>query len=116
VKILFSTGKFRGTSDDFPDGTYDVEAWFELQRHEGPPDPTTWEGGGTTISSWRGDFQRLIDPRRIVMRCHGAKGVPDAVIPNEILDALPEDARLSFVWTVCTLTRTPAEAGRVATT
>lgn len=78
-----------------------VDAWFELQLHEGPPDPTTWEGGGRTIASWREDFRRLRDPRHIVMECHNADGVPAVVIPNEILDALPDDARISFVWTAC---------------
>jgi hypothetical protein len=80
-----------------------------------PLDPTTREGGGRTIASWREDFQRLIDPRKIVMPCHGANDVPDAVIPNDVLDAPPDDARISFVWTVCVVRDTPAEAGRVAT-
>ena len=102
MKVLFSTPKVRTTSSHMPDGkTHPVDAWFELQLHEGPPDPNTWEGCGRTIASWREDFQRLRDPRRIVMECHGADGVPGAVIPNEILDALPDDARISFVWTVC---------------
>ena len=104
MKVLYGTSKVRGTSSDWPDGkTHDFEAWFELQLHEGPPDPTTWEGGGKTIGEWREEFKRLRDPRHITMPCYRVQGVAEAVIPNEILDALPSDARISFVWTVCSL-------------
>jgi hypothetical protein len=115
MKVLYSTPKVRGTSSQMPDGkVHDVEAWFELQLHEGPPDPNTWEGGGKTIGEWREEFKRLRDPRDISVACHGADGIADAVIPNEILDRLPADARVTFVWTVCTVTETPAESGRAA--
>ena len=86
--------------------SYPVEAWFELQLHEGPPDPTTWEGCGQTVAYWRGQFKRLRDPRRVTFGVHDVAGnalpgVPEALLPNDILDALPDDARISFVWTVC---------------
>ena len=102
MKVLYSTPKVRATSSGMPDGkTHDVEAWFEFLLHDEPPDPTTWEGGGKRMGEWRVEFQRLRDPRRITMPCYGADGVAEAVIPNEILDALPDDARTSFLWTVC---------------
>ena len=102
MKVLYRTERVRTTSSDMPDGKrHDVEAWFELQLHEGPPDPNTWEGCGKTVGEWREEFKRLKDPRRLALRCYGADAVPEAVIPNDILDALPDDARISFVWTVC---------------
>lgn len=110
MKVLYRTETVRTTSSDAHDGkTHEVDAWFELQLHEGPPNETTWEGGGKTIGEWREEFKGLRDPRRIAIPCHGANGVAEAVVPNEILDALPADARVSFVWTVCVV-REPSRA------
>ena len=88
MRVLYSTAKFRGTASQWPvphmsDGkVHDIDAWFELQLHEGPPDPDTWEGGGKTIGEWREEFKRLRDPR------------------------------VSFVWTACDVAITSAEAAR----
>jgi hypothetical protein len=102
MKVLFSTPKVRATSSNMGDGkSYPVEAWFQLVLHEGPPDPTTWEGCGETAAYWREQFKRLKDPSHVTMACGGADGVAEAVIPNEIMDALPDDARISMMWTVC---------------
>lgn len=81
--------------------SYPVEAWFELQLHEGPPDPATWEGCGETVAFWREQFKRLKDPTRWTVPCGSAEGVEDAVIPNDVVDALTPDARISLMWTVC---------------
>ena len=102
MKTLYRTSKLRTTSSTLGDGTsHDVEAWFEMHLHDGPADPTSWEGGGQTVAYWRGQFARLNDPTRWTIPCSGADGVADAVIPDEIVRALPDDARISFVWNVC---------------
>jgi hypothetical protein len=75
-------------------------AWFKLVLHEGLPDDKTWEGrGGQTIAYWREQFARLRSPHPWTIEAHGMEGVPPAVIPDEALQGLPEDARISFVWT-----------------
>lgn len=74
-------------------------AWFEMVLHEGPPDDTTWEGCGQTIAYWRENFARLRDPHPWTVPAHGIEGVAPAVIPDEIVQGLPDDARISFVWT-----------------
>ena len=113
--VLYRTDKVRTTSSNFGDGkTYPAEAWFELQLQEGSPDPSTCEGGGRTIASWRGDFARLRDPRHIVINCSGADDVAGAVIPNDVLDSLVDDARISFVWYVCRVSNTIDEPARGA--
>jgi hypothetical protein len=73
-------------------------AWFELVLHEGPPDEKTWEGGGQTIAYWRGQFARLPDPHPWKIEASGIQGVPAAVIPDDVLQGLPDDARISFLW------------------
>ena len=75
-------------------------AWFELVLHEGPPDDTTWEGcGGQTIAYWRENFARLRNPQPWTVQAHGLDGVAPAVIPDEVIRGLPEDARISLMWT-----------------
>ena len=78
-----------------------VEAWFELRLHEGPPDPTTWDGLGQTAAYWWDQSTRLKDPTRWAFPCHGAEGVLEAVVPDGLVRSLPADARISFTWTVC---------------
>jgi hypothetical protein len=67
--------------------------------HEGPPDDTTWEGGGQTVAYWHENFARLRNPRPWAVQAHGMEGVAPAVIPDEIVEGLPDDARISFLWT-----------------
>jgi hypothetical protein len=67
--------------------------------HEGPPDDTTWEGGGQTVAYWHENFARLRNPRPWTVQAHGMEGVAPAVIPDEIVEGLPDDARISFLWT-----------------
>jgi hypothetical protein len=74
-------------------------AWFELVLHEGPPDETTWEGCGQTIAYWRENFARLRNPHPWTVQAYGMDGVEPAVIPDEVLHGLPEDARISLMWT-----------------
>ncbi len=100
--MLFRTEKVRATSTQMPDGQpHDVEAWFELQLHEGPPDLTTWEGSGQTAAYWWEQSTRLKDPTRWAFPCHGADPDLEAVVPDDLIRCLPADARISFVWTVC---------------
>jgi hypothetical protein len=33
------------------------------------------------------------------VQAHGIEGVAPAVIPDEIVEGLPDDARISFLWT-----------------
>jgi hypothetical protein len=74
-------------------------AWFELVLHDGPPDDKTWEGGGKTIAYWRENFARLKNPNPWTVQAHGMDGVAPAVIPDEVIQGLPEDARISMIWT-----------------
>jgi len=102
VKTLYRTSKQRATWSSMGNRPrYDVEAWFELQLHDGPADPSTWAGGGQTVAYWRDQFARLKDPTRWTIPCSGADGIADAIIPDEIVRGLPDDARISYVWTVC---------------
>lgn len=102
MKTLYRTEKLRTTSSNMGDGErHEVEAWFELWLHDGPADPTTWEGGGQTVAYWREQFARQKDPTRWAIRCARAGGIADAVVPDEIVRGLPDDARISFIWTVC---------------
>jgi len=73
-------------------------AWFQLVLHEGPPDDTTWEGCGQTIAYWRENFARLRNPHPWTVEA-GMDGVPPAIIPDEVVQGLPEDARISLIWT-----------------
>jgi len=57
-----------------------------------------------TTSSGMGDGKTY--PVRVAFGCHDFGGkplpdVPEALLPNDVLDSLPEDARISFGWTVC---------------
>lgn len=63
--------------------------------HDGPPDDRTWEGGGQTVAFWRENFARQ-HPWRI--EAARMEGVPEAVIPDDVVHSLPDDARISFVW------------------
>ena len=87
-----------------PAGTPSQEgvAWFEMVLHEGPPDDTTWEGCGQTVAYWRENFARLRNPHPWTVQAHGMEGVAPAVIPDEIVQGLPEYARISFLWTFIT--------------
>jgi hypothetical protein len=67
--------------------------------HDGPPDDKTWEGGGQTVAYWRENFARLRNPHPWTVEAHGMDGVAPAVIPDEVIRGLPEDARISLVWT-----------------
>jgi hypothetical protein len=102
VKVLFRTDKVRTTSTGMPDGQpHAVEAWFEFQVHEGPPDPKTWEGCGQTAAYWWDQSKRLKDPTRWAFRCHDVAADLEAVIPDVLVRSLPPETRISFVWTVC---------------
>ena len=99
MKILFKTERTPAVSKDMGHGQSAAGvAWFELVLHEGPPNEKTWEGGGQTIAYWRGQFARLRNPHPWTIDASGIQGVPPAVIPDEVLQGLPEDARLSFLW------------------
>jgi hypothetical protein len=99
VKVLLKTGRIPTASKDMGQGQpAEGIAWFELVLHEGPPDETTWEGGGQTIAYWRQQFARLRNPHPWTIEAHGMEGVPPAVIPDDVLAGLPEDARISFLW------------------
>lgn len=103
MKVLFRTERVRTIATDLPDGQpHPAEAWFELRLHEGPPDPRTWEGSGQTAAYWWGQSTRLKDPTRWAFRCHRVEADLEAVVPDDLVRALPADARISFVWTVCT--------------
>jgi hypothetical protein len=99
VKILFKTERTPAVSKNMGQGQSAAGvAWFELVLHEGPPNEKTWEGGGQTIAYWREQFARLRDPDPWTIEASGIEGVPAAVIPDEVVRGLPEDARISFLW------------------
>jgi hypothetical protein len=98
VKILLKTERIPAVSRDIGQGQpAEGVAWFELV-YEGPPDEKTWEGGGQTIVYWRKQFARLRNPHPWTIEAHAIEGVPLAVIPDEVLANLPDDARISFLW------------------
>lgn len=107
MKVLFSTERVPAVSKDMrhigggPAQT--GVAWFEMVLHDKPADDCTWEGSGQTVAYWHENFARMVDPRPWTVSS-GFEGVPAAVIPDELVDALPGTARISFVWTF-----TPAE-------
>jgi hypothetical protein len=100
MRVLFRTERTHAVSKDF--GLEHPAAagvtWFELVLHEGPPDETTWEGGGQTVAYWRTQFARTRNPRPWTIQASGVEGVAPAVIPDDIVNSLPEDARISFLW------------------
>lgn len=100
MKVLFSTERTPAVSKDVGDGRGGAEgvAWFEFVLHEGPPDENTWEGGGRTVAYWRSQFARMRNPRPWTLNASGVEGVAPAVIPDDIVSSLPDDARISFVW------------------
>ena len=100
MRVLFSTERTPAISKDMGDGRGGTQgvAWFEFVLHEGPPNEKTWEGGGQTVAYWRTQFARTRNPRPWTIQA-GADGVAPAVIPDDIVNNLPEDARISFVWT-----------------
>jgi hypothetical protein len=100
MRILFSTERKPAVSANMGDGrAHQGTAWFEFVLHEGPPDDKTWEGGGQTVAYWHTQFARQKTPRPWTVDPGGIKGVEPAVIPDEIVDSLPEDARISMLWT-----------------
>jgi hypothetical protein len=101
MKVLFSTERKPAVSKDMGDGRGGTEgvAWFEFVLHEGPPDENTWEGGGNTVAYWRTQFARKRNPQPWTVNAYSVEGVAPAVIPDEIVSSLPDDARISFVWT-----------------
>ena len=103
MKVLFKTERAPAVSKDMTaiggGGAHPGVAWFELQLHEGPPDDATWEGGGQTIAYWRENFARLRNPNPWTVNAPGVDGVAPAVIPDEVIRALPDYARISLLWT-----------------
>jgi hypothetical protein len=101
MKVLYRTERTPAVSRDLGLGQPARQgvAWFELVLHEGQPDESTWEGGGNTIAYWRTQFARLRNPHPWTIEFSGVEGVAPAIIPDEAIAGLPEDARISFVWT-----------------
>jgi hypothetical protein len=101
MKVLFRTERTPAVSKDLGLGHPAAAGvtWFEFVLHEGPPDEKTWEGGGQTVAYWRTQFARTRNPRPWTIQASGVDGVAPAVIPDDIVNNLPEDARISFVWT-----------------
>jgi hypothetical protein len=97
MKVLFRTERIPAVAKDMGQGPAEGTAWFELVLHEGPPDEETWEGGGNTVAYWRTQFARLRDPHPWTVEA-GMEGVAPAVIPDDVVDSLPDDARISFLW------------------
>ena len=101
MKVLFRTERAPAVSKDMGLGRAAAEgvAWFELVLHDGPPDEKTWEGGGQTVAYWRTQFARLRNPHPWTIEASGMEGVAPAVIPDDIVRSLSDDARISFMWT-----------------
>lgn len=100
MKTLYKTERTLAVSRDFGHGpSRRGVAWFEMVLHDGPRDDTTWEGGGQTVAYWRENFARLRDPYPWRIEASGMDGVPAAVIPDEVVQNLRDDDRISFVWT-----------------
>ena len=102
TKVLYKTERTPTVSRDMSamggDPAQRGVAWFELVLQEGPPNDKTWEGGGQTIAYWREQFARLKDPHPWTITASGMEGVAPAVIPDNALEGLPDDARISFLW------------------
>jgi hypothetical protein len=99
MKVLFRTERTPARSKDMGHGPpQEGVAWFDLVLHEGPPDEKTWDGCGQTIAYWRGQFARSRNPHPWTIDPAGIQGVAPAVIPDEVLRELPDDARISFSW------------------
>jgi hypothetical protein len=75
-------------------------AWFELLIHEVAPDESGWDcSGGRTMAFWRKQFAERRDPATPwTVEAARMEGVPPAVIPPEVVQGLPDDARVEFVW------------------
>jgi hypothetical protein len=98
MKVLFRTERVPAISKDVGQGQFEGIAWCELVLHETPPDEKTWEGGGRTVAYWRDQFARTRDPHRWIVPAAAMVGVAPAVIPDDVVSSLPEDARISFLW------------------
>ena len=98
MKVLFKTERTAAVSTTPEGSRHAGVAWFELVLHDGPPDDTTWEGCGHTVTYWREQFARRRD-RAWRIPARGIEGVEAAIIPDEVVRGLPEDARISFHWT-----------------
>ena len=99
MKILYKTERTSVVSKDIGHGpSRPGVAWFELVLHEGPPDDKTWEGSGDTVAYWRGQYARLRNPYPWTVPATGIEGVAAAVIPDEVVQGLRDDDRISFLW------------------
>ncbi|MDQ2914624.1 MAG: hypothetical protein M3R49_09845 [Chloroflexota bacterium] len=102
TRILYKTARVPAISRDMSGMGAPAQqgvAWFELVLHEGPPNDNTWEGGGQTIVYWRDQFARKKDPYPWTIEASGMEGVAPAIMPDRALEGLPDDARISFLWT-----------------
>jgi hypothetical protein len=99
LKTLYKTERTSAQAKDIGHGaSRPGVAWFEMVLHDGPVDNKTWEGGGQTVAYWRENFARLRNPYPWGVEASRLEGVPAAVIPDEVVQSLPDDARISFVW------------------
>ena len=99
MKTLYKTERIQGHLKDLGQGQPAAAvAWFELVLHEGQPDRKTCGGGGETVAFWRAQFEEQRSPRPWTIEAARMEGVPAAVIPREVVQGLPDDARLEFVW------------------
>ena len=109
MKVLFRTERTPAVSKGTGQGpSAEGVAWFELVLHDGPPDDDTWEGSGNTVAYWRTQFARLRDPHPWTVAAASMQGVAPAVIPDDIVSSLPDDARISLLWNFVR-TRTAAD-------
>lgn len=100
LKTLYKTERTAAVSKDIGQGpSRPGVAWFEMVLHDGPPDDKTWEGGGQTVAYWRENFARLRDPYPWRIEASRMEGVAAAVIPDEVVQGLADDDRISFMWT-----------------
>lgn len=100
MKTLYKTHRTSAVSKDIGHGpSRPGVAWFEMVLHDGPADDETWEGGGQTVAYWRENFARLRHPYPWRIEASGMEGVPAAVIPDDVVQGLHDDDRISFVWT-----------------
>ena len=99
MRVLFRTERTPAVSKDMGQGqSAEGVAWFELVLHEGPPDEETWEGSGNTVAYWRAQFARRRDSYPWTVAPASMQGVVPAVIPDDIVSSLPDDARISLIW------------------
>ena len=100
MKVLFRTDRTPAVHNNdvgYGEAAQGV-AWFELVLHEGPPGENTWEGDGNTVAYWRTQFARLRNPHPWTIEAHGMEGVAPAIVPEDVVNTLPDDARISFIW------------------